>query len=36
MRKLHKFIEDTYQLEALHLLQEWEKWEFKDRLGETI
>ena len=30
MRNLHKFIEDNYGLEALCLLQKWEKLEIKD------
>ena len=30
MRNLHKFIEDNYGLEALHLMQDCEKWEIKD------
>ena len=30
MRNLHKFIENNYGLEALHLLWGWEKWEIKD------
>ena len=30
MRNLHKFIEDSHRLEALHLLWEWKKWEIED------
>ena len=30
MRNLHKFIEENHRLEALHLLQELERWEIKD------
>ena len=30
MRNLYKFIEENRGLEALHVVQEWEKWEIKD------
>ena len=30
MRKLHKYIQRNYGLEALQLLQQWEKWVIKD------